>query len=424
MGTALTLAYLVLTILSPADLFPTLIGGRMLLWVAIAATLGSVPALMHRGVVIAQGTGPLVLGLMAAVFMSLIAQGWVGGALNALQAFSASAIMFFLVALNFNGVVRLKWLCWAFILPTLYTAIAGLMAFASGRLQSPYVLVLGESVIRAVRLRGTGFLQDPNDFGQQMVVTLALMPIVARKGSVFRVFFWLAIPVFLYAIYLTQSRGTLLGLGVVLISSARNRIGRFKSGLIFCVLVAAYLTSGFATDRGISFSESSTSNRMTLWGDGIGMFFSSPLFGIGFKNFADEAGQTAHNSFVLCFAELGLFGYIWWMTLLVVAFKQLGKVLAPGAKIDPELVRVAGALRNALIAFVVTSWFLSRTYVITIYLICGAIQVIYFLSRQYAPASAPWFRIDMQRVFGLSAALQFGSLVVLYVIVRVHWFVG
>jgi O-antigen ligase len=297
-----------------------------------------------------------------------------------------------------------------------------LYAFARNDLHSPYVLVVGEEVVRGVRLRGLGFLQDPNDFGQQLLVALALMPVLTRKDQLFTKFFLcLTVPLFLYAIYLTQSRGTLMGLGVLILCWAQKRIGKFKSTLLTIVLTGSYLFFGFASDRGFSVNEASSANRVALWGEGIQMFLHSPLFGEGYRSFADAARQTAHNSFVLCFAELGLFGYVFWMTLIVLAFKQLKQVLstqsAPDA--DPEIIRVATALRNAFIVFLVTGWFLSRTYVVTFYLLCGAIQVLLHLHQQ--KVAGPMFRINMPKVLALSGALQFASLIIVYMMVRVHW---
>src|ERR1051325_4680714 len=170
-------------------------------------------------------------------------------------------------------------------------------------------------------------------------------------------------------------------------------------------------------------TESSSSNRLTYWGDGIQMFLHHPVFGAGYKNFSDVAGgHTAHNSFVLCFSELGLFGYLFWMTLFVLAFKQLNRALstpdAPG--VDPELMRVAGAYRNALSVFLVTGWFLSRTYAISIYLLFGAAQAIFQLRRNNVPS--PLFRIKIPKVLAFSGVLQFASVLVIYVMVRIHWF--
>jgi hypothetical protein len=42
-----------------------------------------------------------------------------------------------------------------------------------------------------------------------------------------------------------------------------------------------------------------------------------PVFGVSYNSFTDHHERTTHNSFVLCFAELGLLGYFTWLALVV-----------------------------------------------------------------------------------------------------------
>ncbi len=99
------------------------------------------------------------------------------------------------------------------------------------------------------------------------------------------------------------------------------------------------------------------------------MLKSHPTFGVGAGNFTDHhPALTAHNSFVLCFAELGLVGYFIWVALLVLTYKGLGqavKDLPPPA----EEHRYAALLRSSLVGFLTCAWFLSRTYQPALYFI-------------------------------------------------------
>ena len=64
--------------------------------------------------------------------------------------------------------------------------------------------------------------------------------------------------------------------------------------------------------------ESSAAGRVDAWYSGLEMFLQSPLFGIGPGLFADNnANLTAHNSFVLVMAEMGLVGYTIWLAFVV-----------------------------------------------------------------------------------------------------------
>src|ERR1700682_4357662 len=73
------------------------------------------------------------------------------------------------------------------------------------------------------------------------------------------------------------------------------------------------------------------------------MFKSAPLFGIGFNGFTEFLDITAHNSFVLCLAELGLLGSTLWMALLVTTTAGLNRIIGPQKKRQPS--RFFGLLR-------------------------------------------------------------------------------
>ena len=58
----------------------------------------------------------------------------------------------------------------------------------------------------------------------------------------------------------------------------------------------------------ISADEGTGQARIQLWSDGLMFFQQSPLFGIGMENYRQFSRHVAHNSFIHCFAELGLLG--------------------------------------------------------------------------------------------------------------------
>src|SRR5690606_7398910 len=113
--------------------------------------------------------------------------------------------------------------------------------------------------------------------------------------------------------------------------------------------------------RGFSSKEESAGSRIDAWYEGIQMFKNHPMFGVGYGNFMDHHYLTAHNSFVLGFAEMGLFGYFMWIALLVLSFKSVNAV-SHHAPAD-SLERTGGLLlRAALGGYLTCAWFLSSTY--------------------------------------------------------------
>jgi O-antigen ligase len=138
-------------------------------------------------------------------------------------------------------------------------------------------------------------------------------------------------------------------------------------------------------------------DRIEAWYEGIQMLKSSPLLGVGYGNFLDHHHLTAHNSFVLCFAELGLVGYFFWMGLIVLVYRGLGKVIAEGAA-EADERKLAILLRSSVVGFLTCAWFLSRTYQPTLYLLLGLATATWFCwakqagsKREYAQRGRlPW----------------------------------
>ena len=63
--------------------------------------------------------------------------------------------------------------------------------------------------------------------------------------------------------------------------------------------------------------------RAEAWATGLDMFKHSPIFGVGARLFNEHHFLTAHNSFVLTLAELGLIGMMLFVTFIYLSFKTL-----------------------------------------------------------------------------------------------------
>lgn len=57
------------------------------------------------------------------------------------------------------------------------------------------------------------------------------------------------------------------------------------------------------------------------------MFKHRPLFGFGKERFLEYHSKVAHNSYVTVMAELGVFGYLLWMSFLLITFLLLVKIV-------------------------------------------------------------------------------------------------
>ncbi len=71
---------------------------------------------------------------------------------------------------------------------------------------------------------------------------------------------------------------------------------------------------------------------------GLELLKAHPIFGVGFGNMGDYVGQTAHNSLVVCAAELGLFGLYFWTLFLFPTVRDALTVASPAKVSEGELI--------------------------------------------------------------------------------------
>src|ERR1700675_643458 len=332
MGFALTVVYIVLTIISPEQFGPEWAHYHALQYLAGIIFVVSLPNILSQPYLKSSIQTYLLLGLFAAIALSEIANGWFGGVLIDWQEFSPSAAIFFFVVANVTTIRRLKVVTLAAIASCMVLVIEALCGYYGAYHGEMFVLhdhlySHDEIVGDIFRLRGVGFLNDPNDLAQILLIALPLLFITWQRRRLVYNSLFVLVPacVLLWAIYLTHSRGALIGLAVLALMAARERLGTTASAVLTGGLVFGMMALDFTGGRGISASEGA--DRLEAWASGLELFKGAPIFGVGFGNFADLNGITAHNSFVLSLAELGLLGSIIWVALLVTTTMSLNSIV-------------------------------------------------------------------------------------------------
>ena len=332
MGFALTVAYIVLTIISPEQFGPEWARYHALQYLAGIIIAISLPSILSEQCLKSSIQTFLLLGLFVAIALSEVANGWFGGILVSWQMFLPSAAIFFFVVANVTTIRRLKIVTLAAIASCMVLVIEALCGYYGAYRGEMFVLhdhlYSHDKIVGDIfRLRGVGFLNDPNDLAQILLIALPLLFITwQRRRFVYNSLFVL-VPacVFLWAMYLTHSRGALIGLAVLALMAARERLGATTSAVLTGGLVLGLMALDFTGGRGISASEGA--DRLEAWASGLELFKSAPIFGVGFENFTDLNGITAHNSFVLSLAELGLVGSTIWVALLVTTTMSLNSIV-------------------------------------------------------------------------------------------------
>jgi len=426
-GFILTAVYIVLTIISPEQFGPQWANYHALAYVAGITFLFSLPMVHSRTQLRSSIQTFLMLGFIFEIALSRAANGWIGGAIASWQIFLPSAAVFFFIVANVTTIRRLKILTLVAAASCLVVVVEALCGYYLGFHADTFVLQQNLSSPDDVfgqlaRLRGAGFLNDPNDFAQIILIVLPLLFIAWQKGRRVANALMVLVPaaLLLWAIYLTHSRGALIALAILALMAAQKKLGTITSAALIAVLIVGLMALDFTGGRGISAVEGA--DRLEAWASGLEMFKRAPLFGIGFGAFTDFNDITAHNSFVLCLAELGLVGTTLWVALLVTTMTNLNRIISqqqkkikpttakavdgrkeeftfldpmPDSCESPAAAEVATAMttdvekviksesrhiipirwllamRLALVGFIATCWFLSRSYSTPMYLVLG-----------------------------------------------------
>lgn len=227
---------------------------------------------------------------------------------------------------------------------------------------------------------------------------------------------------------------------------------------------------------------------MEAWAVGIDLLKTHPIFGVGFMRFGEYFFITAHNTIVVCAAELGMFGLFWWVMFVIptirdaavcsmkekkktsdddvfsydramgvrrdtpatplrwqepqlAAFGDTASIATIEATPNPaagvplhlaeqvddhplsvdEIHWLAQCMLVSVIGYFVAGWFLSRAYIMTLFIYGGMVQVIYTMAMNSGMVPA---RMRFYKVMQYSAAGSVGLILVVYLMLRFQHLAG
>lgn len=237
------------------------------------------------------------------------------------------------------------------------------------------------------RVRYAGVLHDPNEVALFVClgIPIAIARFQKRRSLSTLLVLGLSIALAAATVIMSKSRGGqlvfLTVLGVYFVSRFR-----WKGILAAVPLALPVLLLGGRTD---SSAEGSTEHRLMCAQAGLDMFWRRPVLGVGFGQFTRHYVQTAHNSYVLAPAELGLLGMTLWVLLVWISIKICLASLrrAPGVQSDDS--RIWGfALLAALFGMTVGVAFLSFNYHFVLWTMLGLAGAYYANAVRENPAAA------------------------------------
>jgi len=260
---------------------------------------------------------------------------------------------------------------------------------------------------------GNGPYTDENDFAVFFVATTPFLWYLAfalRRGWM-RWALWLAIPFGWHALFLTGSRGGLLGLGVVLLLIALRTRRRLLGALIVPAFVVAFAWQAGDTMKARAASideygeDASASDRLVAWQAATRMMIANPLTGVGpggfvraYGGYAEGRPLQAHNTYFQIGAEYGPLAAVALLSLIgscALGLRRVGVSLRrsdPGAQ-DGFLALLTEAALASLLGVLVCSMFLTlQLYALLYFLLFLSNAILFCASGRRGsarPAAAP-----------------------------------
>ncbi len=251
---------------------------------------------------------------------------------------------------------------------------------------------------------GGGGTYDPNDLAALIVPTLpiAAIQIQTTESRLWKIICFVGAIAGLIGLIATQSRGGFIGLIVVLTFASITKVQGFSKKRL--LLLAVIMGVIFSMQSGTLYKErintifenisglKAGSGRMMVWKRGMVIAVDHPLLGVGPYCFSSAYGlyleqgkfrgdigrqessgkwSVAHNSLLQVLVELGIFGLLVFVAMIIYIFKNFKKlkILYPEGKISKRLESQMIALELTLVGYLACGFFLSHAYNITMYLI-------------------------------------------------------
>ncbi|HSD90553.1 MAG TPA: O-antigen ligase family protein [Kofleriaceae bacterium] len=172
------------------------------------------------------------------------------------------------------------------------------------------------------RVRYTGELHDPNEVALTLSaggIALLLGFSLRRRRPAAHLLTGLGIALILATIWLTKSRGGLVAAMLVPGVYVMRRYG-WRALLPALLVAVPVLALGGRSGEDAAVS---TQLRYEAWAAGLRMFEHSPIWGVGARMFTDHHYITAHNSYVLTLAEMGIVGMTLFISIIYLCIKTL-----------------------------------------------------------------------------------------------------
>lgn len=269
------------------------------------------------------------------------------------------------------------------------------------------------------RIRFRGYLEDPNEISlaTAMGLPLAFAFFERRKKFFSGAVMAITLIVVPWAVFLSQSRGSLIalfaGFGIKFVRRFGWKIGGIAGGIAAIPLVVVMGMSG----RAEADAEESARERIELLHGGINMVKSSPVIGVGTGGFTNHEFLTAHNSYVLAAAEMGLVGFLTWSIVIYLSLKTPLAVYSKLKNNDSDEAREvriwSDAIFCSLVSGLIGSFFLSWSYHNYLWIFIGMAGAFFGMAKAEFP------KLDV-KISGKEVGILFAINITLLVVINFY----
>lgn len=390
-----------------------ILGGMLTLaWLAVVAT--SDPQERHsRGLFSREPALAGALALFAVWACMSVAWAEVPeAAQNSVFRFVLSFVLFPIGLVALRTPRQFMWLLGVFVAGSFVAVAFGLLTGAM------------EDAAAEERLKGAGL--NPNQLGTYLVASMVMMGTLAannRWSPLARTAALLVAVIGGLAVFMTLSRGALIGLGAALIV-APFVIGRGRRlGALLLVVMTVVGTVGWyaaiapahAVERITHPEKGGGSGREDLWRVGWRMVEDRPVYGVGAGNFPEASvhyllrpGSTqrddiivddkkvAHNIYLTVLSELGAVGLGLFLFILLMCLRCALRAARRFAERDDLLMELAArGLFMALVSLIVADFFSSAIYSKQLWILLAAAPALLAMAERAGPAP----RADLTRLW-------------------------
>jgi O-antigen ligase len=252
---------------------------------------------------------------------------------------------------------------------------------------------------------------DPNDLAAKLVpaIAIAAFALGAARTALARWAIGSLAAVMAISLFLTESRGGLVGLGAVFCATLVFG-GPYRQRALAVFLIVAALGVGYYTqfasqesrERITDFSSSGSAGRSDLWAVGRQIYEDNPVLGVGAGNFQAEKQVYAtsnvsvgridkvfelptvvvHNTYLQIMAELGTIGILAFTALVLGALAVGVRAVRLFAQAqDRQLELLGRGLVIGTVGALAAFTFISAEYEKTLWLLLGATAALSALAR-------------------------------------------